>query len=407
MKRAVIVGGGGGGDAAAFALRKRGFDGEVVVLSADRDRPYDRPYLSKEFLRGEVELAKVFLHEEADYTREKVDLRLQQKVAGGSLADRRVLLEDGGEIEFDVLVIATGGTPRRLPDAPSAYNVLTLRSLRDSQTLRDALQRSSRLLLVGAGFIGAEVAASARMLGKDVLMVESAAVPLARALGAEVGEVYAGIHRAKGVDLRTGATVKEWHTYGGRVVGVTVADGTKEDIDLALVAIGIDPNVQLPRTFGLPVEGSGVRVDEGLRAADGVYCAGDIALHAHPVLGRAIRVEHWEVAKNQGRGVAASIAGGHVPYTRLPYFWSDQYDVSLEYRGHAAGDDQAIWRGDRAGLRFSVFYLREGRVNAVLSMNDKETNEVGGKLIEGRRVVDPGALADESVDLAGLVAAPT
>jgi 3-phenylpropionate/trans-cinnamate dioxygenase ferredoxin reductase subunit len=407
VKRAVIVGGGGGGDAAAFALRKRGFDGEVVVLSADRDRPYDRPYLSKEFLRGEVELAKVFLHEEADYTREKVDLRLQQKVAGGSLADRRVLLEDGGEIEFDVLVIATGGTPRRLPDAPSAYNVLTLRSLRDSQTLRDALQRSSRLLLVGAGFIGAEVAASARMLGKDVLMVESAAVPLARALGAEVGEVYAGIHRAKGVDLRTGATVKEWHTYGGRVVGVTVADGTKEDIDLALVAIGIDPNVQLPRTFGLPVEGSGVRVDEGLRAADGVYCAGDIALHAHPVLGRAIRVEHWEVAKNQGRGVAASIAGGHVPYTRLPYFWSDQYDVSLEYRGHAAGDDQAIWRGDRAGLRFSVFYLREGRVNAVLSMNDKETNEVGGKLIEGRRVVDPGALADESVDLAGLVAAPT
>jgi 3-phenylpropionate/trans-cinnamate dioxygenase ferredoxin reductase subunit len=403
----VIVGGGGGGDAAAFALRKRGFDGEVVVLSADRDRPYDRPYLSKEFLRGEVELAKVFLHEEADYTREKVDLRLQQKVAGGSLADRRVLLEDGGEIGFDVLVIATGGTPRRLPDAPSAYNVLTLRSLRDSQTLRDALQRSSRLLLVGAGFIGAEVAASARMLGKDVLMVESAAVPLARALGAEVGEVYAGIHRAKGVDLRTGATVKEWHTYGGRVVGVTLADGTKEEIDLALVAIGIDPNVQLPRTFGLPVEGSGVRVDEGLRAADGVYCAGDIALHAHPVLGRAIRVEHWEVAKNQGRGVAASIAGGHVPYTRLPYFWSDQYDVSLEYRGHAAGDDQAIWRGDRAGLRFSVFYLREGRVNAVLSMNDKETNEVGGKLIEGRRVVDPGALADESVDLAGLVAAPT
>ena len=407
MKRAVIVGGGGGGDAAAFALRKRGFDGEVVVLSADRDRPYDRPYLSKEFLRGEVELAKVFLHEEADYTREKVDLRLQQKVAGGSLADRTVLLEDGGEIGFDVLVIATGGTPRRLPDAPSAYNVLTLRSLRDSQTLRDAVQRSSRLLLVGAGFIGAEVAASARMLGKDVLMVESAAVPLSRALGAEVGEVYAGIHRTKGVDLRTGATVMEWHTYGGRVVGVTLADGTKEDIDLALVAIGIDPNVQLPRTLGLPVEGSGVRVDEGLRAADGVYCVGDIALHAHPVLVRAIRVEHWEVAKNQGRGVAASIAGGHVPYTRLPYFWSDQYDVSLEYRGNAAGDDQAIWRGDRAGLRFSVFYLREGRVNAVLSMNDKETNEVGGKLIEGRRVVDPGALADESVDLAGLVAAPS
>ncbi|SRR6266540_354618 len=407
VKRAVIVGGGGGGDAAAFALRKRGFDGDVVILSADRDRPYDRPYLSKEFLRGEIELPKVFLHEEADYAREKVDLRLEQRVVGGSLGDRKLQLEDGGEIEFDVLVIATGGTPRRLPDAPSAYNVVTLRSLRDSQAVRDALQRSSRLLLVGAGFIGAEVAASARTLRKDVLMVESAAVPLARALGAEVGEVYAGIHRSRGVDLRTGTTLKEWHTYGGRVVGVTLADGTKEDVDLALVAIGIDPNVQLPRSLGLPVEGSGVRIDEGLKAADGVYCAGDIALHAHPVLGRSIRVEHWEVAKNQGRGVAASITGGHVPYTRLPYFWSDQYDVSLEYRGHAAGDDHAVWRGDRAGLRFSVFYLREGRVNAVLSMNDKKTNEVGGKLIEARLVVDPSALASESVDLADLVAAPS
>ncbi len=407
VKRAVIVGGGGGGDAAAFALRKRGFDGDVVILSADRDRPYDRPYLSKEFLRGEIELPKVFLHEEADYAREKVDLRLEQRVVGGSLGDRKLQLEDGGEIEFDVLVIATGGTPRRLPDAPSAYNVVTLRSLRDSQAVRDALQRSSRLLLVGAGFIGAEVAASARTLRKDVLMVESAAVPLARALGAEVGEVYAGIHRSRGVDLRTGTTLKEWHTYGGRVVGVTLADGTKEDVDLALVAIGIDPNVQLPRSLGLPVEGSGVRIDEGLKAADGVYCAGDIALHAHPVLGRSIRVEHWEVAKNQGRGVAASITGGHVPYTRLPYFWSDQYDVSLEYRGHAAGDDHAVWRGDRAGLRFSVFYLREGRVNAVLSMNDKKTNEVGGKLIEARLVVDPSALANESVDLADLVAAPS
>ncbi len=407
VKRAVIVGGGGGGDAAAFALRKRGFDGDVVILSADRDRPYDRPYLSKEFLRGEIELPKVFLHEEADYAREKVDLRLEQRVVGGSLGDRKLQLEDGGEIEFDVLVIATGGTPRRLPDAPSAYNVVTLRSLRDSQAIRDALQRSSRLLLVGAGFIGAEVAASARTLRKDVLMVESAAVPLARALGAEVGEVYAGIHRSRGVDLRTGTTLKEWHTYGGRVVGVTLADGTKEDVDLALVAIGIDPNVQLPRSLGLPVEGSGVRIDEGLKAADGVYCAGDIALHAHPVLGRSIRVEHWEVAKNQGRGVAASITGGHVPYTRLPYFWSDQYDVSLEYRGHAAGDDHAVWRGDRAGLRFSVFYLREGRVNAVLSMNDKKTNEVGGKLIEARLVVDPSALASESVDLADLVAAPS
>lgn len=404
-KQVVIVGGGGGGDATAFALRKKGFDGGVLILSADRDRPYDRPYLSKEFLRGEVELPKVFLHDEAEYSKDKIEIRLQQRVLGGSLTDRTLTLQNGGDVRFDTLVVATGGTPRRLPDAPASYNVFTLRSLRDSQAIRDALGRASRLLLVGAGFIGAEVGASARQLGKEVLMVESAPVPLARALGPDVGEVYASIHRDHGVDVRTGTTVKDWHTYGGRVTGVTLSDGRREDVDVVLVAIGIDPNLEVPRALGLPIDGTGVRVDEGLRAADGVYCAGDIAMHPHPVLGQTIRVEHWEVAKHHGRGVASSIASGHSAVTRLPYFWSDQYDVSLEYRGHASGDDRAVWRGDKAGLLFSVFYLREGRIIAVLSMNDKKVNEIGGKLIESRRTVDEKALADASVDLSELVPA--
>ncbi|HXB04793.1 MAG TPA: FAD-dependent oxidoreductase, partial [Candidatus Angelobacter sp.] len=176
-KPVVIVGGGGGGDAAAFALRKKGYDGGVTILSADHDRPYDRPYLSKEFLRGEVELPKVFLHDEADYSREKIEIRLQERVVGGSLRDRTLSLKSGTEVRFDTLVLSTGGTPRRLADAPDSYNVFTLRSLRDSQALRDAFKRAQRLLLVGAGFIGAEVAASARQLGKEVLMVESAPVP--------------------------------------------------------------------------------------------------------------------------------------------------------------------------------------------------------------------------------------
>jgi 3-phenylpropionate/trans-cinnamate dioxygenase ferredoxin reductase subunit len=401
-QRAVIVGGGGGGDAAAFALRKRGFEGDVVVLSADRDRPYDRPYLSKEFLRGEVELPKVYLHDEGEYAAQKIELRLQTRVTGAAAAERRLTLASGEEVPYDLLVLSTGGTPRRLADVPNTYNALTLRSLRDSQAVREALQRGSRLLLVGAGFIGAEVAASARQMGKDVLMVESAPVPLARALGAEVGEVYASVHRDRGVDVRTGTTVTEWHTYGGRVVGATLSDGRKEEVDAVLVAIGIDPNLEVPRALGLPLEGGGVKVDEGLKAADGIYVAGDIALHQHPVLG-PIRVEHWEVAKNQGRGVAAAITGGGSAYTRLPYFWSDQYDVSLEYRGHASGDDQAVWRGDKDGLRFSVFYLRDRRVTAVLSMNDKKTNEVGGKLVESRKEVAASVLSDESHDLADLV----
>ena len=399
----MIVGGGGTGDYAAFTLRKRGFDGEIVILSADGDRPYDRPYLSKEFLRGEIERAKVFLHDEADYAKERIDLRLERRVTGGSLKDRRLTVDDGSDVTFDVLVLGLGGTPRRLPDIPQAGNVLTLRSLADSQAIREALARASRLLLVGAGFIGAEVAASARNLGKDVLMVEALPVPLHRALGREVGAIYADIHRAQGVDVRAETRVEQWHVGDDRVTAVTLSDGSRHDVDMVLVAIGIEPNVELPRALGLPIQGGGVHVDETLRAAENVYVGGDIALHDHPVLGRAVRVEHWEVAKGHGRGIAGSIVDGPTPYRKLPYFWSDQYDVSLEYRGHASGDDQAVWRGDPKARSFTVFYLREGIVEGVLSMNDSKTNEAGGKLIESRKPVDVPVL--EKADLAELTPA--
>jgi 3-phenylpropionate/trans-cinnamate dioxygenase ferredoxin reductase subunit len=406
-KRVVIVGGGGTGDYAAFALRKKGFDGAVQIISADQNRPYDRPYLSKELLRGEVELPKVFLHEEGDYTKERIELQLDTRVVGGSMSSRTLSLEKGGEVGFDILVLGLGGTPRWLPDAPHADNVHTLRSLRDSQALRKAINECSRLLLIGAGFIGAEVAASARQLGKEVLMVEAGPVPLARALGQEVGKIYASIHRDRGVDVRTGTKVEKWHQKGGSVAGVTLSDGRRDEVDLVLLAVGIEPNLDLPKGLGLPIEGGGVKVDAGLKVADGVYCGGDIAFHPHPVLGRAIRVEHWEVAKNHGRAIGAAIATEDAPYTRLPYFWSDQYDVSLEYRGSASGDSQAVWRGDRKGLAFSVFYFTDGLVDAVLSMNDKETNELGGKLIESRKPVNKAALADSRVDLGDLIPVST
>ena len=402
-RRVVIVGGGGTGDYAAFTLRKKGFDGEITILSVDRDRPYDRPYLSKEFLRSEIERPKVFLHEDADYARERIDLRLEQRVTGGSLRERTLTVDGGADVAFDTLVLGLGGTPRRLPGIPEAENVLTLRSLRDSEAIRQALAAAGSLLLVGAGFIGAEVAASARKLGKQVLIVEALPVPLQRALGREVGEIYADIHRGNGVDVHTGTTVDRWHTSGNRVTGVSLSDGSRKDVDLVLVAVGIEPNLELPKALGLPIEGGGVRVDEGLRAADDVYVGGDIALHEHPVLHRAIRVEHWEVAKGHGRGIGAAIAGGHAPYTKLPYFWSDQYDVNLEYRGQASGDDTAIWRGDPKGRSFSVFYLRNGVVEGVLSMNDSKTNEAGGKLVESRRKVEPSQL--QRADLTELVTA--
>lgn len=401
MTRVVIVGGGGTGDACAFALRKRGFEGEVVILSADHDRPYDRPYLSKEFLRGEVDAQKVFLHDEEAYANERIDLHLEQRVTGGSLDERKLTLASGDEVNFDVLVLGLGGTPRRLPGVPDAGNVRTLRSLRDSGQLREALKDSNRVLLVGAGFIGAEVAASARQLGKEVLLLEAAPTPLHRALGHEVGEIYAGIHVRHGVDVRLATTVSDWHMDRGRVAAVTLSDGKREEVDLALIAVGIDPNLELPDVLGLQLEGGGVSVDEALRAAPDVYAGGDIAFHHHPVLDRSIRVEHWEVAKGQGRGIAGSIVDGPTPYRKLPYFWSDQYDVNLEYRGHASGDDTAVWRGDREGLKFTVFYLRNSLIEGVLSMNDSKTNELGGKLIESRRRVDQAKLAE--TDLAELL----
>jgi 3-phenylpropionate/trans-cinnamate dioxygenase ferredoxin reductase subunit len=404
--RVVIVGGGGAGDAAAFGLRKNGFDGEIVIISADPDRPYDRPYLSKEYLRGEIELSKVYLHEEDAYSKNRIELHLGAQVTGGTLAGRSLSLAGGTEIGFETLILATGGSPRWLPGVPRASNAFTLRSLRDSQAIRDALQASARVLLIGAGFIGAEVGASARTQGKDVLMVEAAPVPLARALGEEVGQVYASIHRSRGVDVRTATTVKEWHRSGERVVGVTLSDGSREAVDLVLLGVGIDPNLQVPTALGLPTEAGGVVVDEGLRAAENVYCAGDIAFHRHPILGRAIRVEHWEVAKGHGGGVAGSVAREHTPYSTLPYFWSDQYDVSLEYRGNASGMDEQVWRGDRDALSFSVFYLRDGLVDAVLSVNDASTNEAGCALVESRRPVEAAALADPAVDLVQLASVP-
>lgn len=405
-QRVVIVGGGGVGDAAAFALRKRGFSGRITILSADADPPYDRPYLSKEFLRGEVEEPKVFLHDAADYAREQIELRTEVRVVEASARERKLHLDGAGAVEFDVLVLGLGGTPRRLPGTPEADNVLTLRSLGDAKALRAAVLAASRVLIIGAGFIGAEVAASSRQLGKNVLLIEAAEVPLERALGRDVGTIYADIHRSKGVDLRLTTTVREWHRQGSRVSGVTLSDGRREDVDLVLMAAGIQPNVELAGTLGLEVESGGVRVDHALRANDSVFAGGDIALHHHPILGRAIRTEHWEVAKGHGRGIAASIVEGDTPYTKLPYFWSDQYDISLEYRGQASGEDMAVWRGDPTARSFSVFYLRNGLVEGVLSMNDGKTNELGGKLIESRRSIAEAALGDPGVDLAELAASP-
>jgi 3-phenylpropionate/trans-cinnamate dioxygenase ferredoxin reductase subunit len=403
----VIIGGGATGDAAAEALRKSGFDGPVVLVGADPHPACYRPHLSKQFLRDEVGMDKVLLRQPGDYERMDVDWRAGRRAVSASRAESSIQLDDGSSVRFDTLVLATGGTPRWLDGVPRLSNVHALRTVDDGIALKEALAGSRRLLVIGAGFIGAEVASSARAMGRDVLMVEVAAVPLARVLGEDMGEGYARLHRERGVDLRTGTSVAEWIADGDRVVAVRLSDGVREDVDLVLVAVGIEPDVALARDLGLALGAGGVLVDEALRAEDHIYCGGDIAAHLHPVYGRHVRVEHWQVARKQGQAIGEAIAGEPKPYDELPWFWSDQYDMNLQYVGNAVGFDQVVRRGAEGERKVSTFYLREGRVDAVLALNDARSVRFGRELI-GRRVpVSPDALADESTDLRDLARPPS
>jgi 3-phenylpropionate/trans-cinnamate dioxygenase ferredoxin reductase subunit len=398
-RRVLIVGAGAAGDGAAEALRKAGFDGSVVLVGRDPQPAYHRPYLSKQYLRGELPIDRVRLRQPDDYGKLDIEWLGERSAVAASRADSTVTLDDGRTLRFDTLVLATGGRPRWPDSIPRLDNVFALRTLADAASLKEALDAAHRPLIVGAGFIGAEVAASACMLGKEPIMVELAPVPLGRALSEDVGQVYARIHRDRGVDLRVSTSVTEWIADGSRVAAVRLSDGPPEDVDLVLVAVGIEPELALAHDLDLPVEAGGIAVDDALRAADGIYCAGDIAAHLHPVFGRRLRVEHWQVARKQGQAVGEAIAGEPSPYHELPWFWSDQYDVNLQYLGQGAGFDQVVWRGDPEGEKFSVFYLRKGLVEAVLAMNEARTIRFTRELIASRSPVAPEVLADEGSDL--------
>lgn len=406
-RRVVIVGAGAGGDATAEALRKSGFDGSVVLIGSETYPAYHRPYLSKQFLRDELPRERLFLRQPDDYRRLEVEWLGERRAVAARRRDSATILDDGRSVPFDTLVLATGGRPRWLAGVPRVANVLALRTLDDSAALKQALAGSGRLLVIGAGFIGAEVAASVRSMGKDALVVEVARVPLERALGEEMGQVYARVHREHGVDLRTATSVAGWVTHEDRVEAVELSDGRREEVDLVLVAVGIEPELDLARQLDLPLGMGGVLVDEALRAEPNVYCAGDIAAHLHPVFGRHLRVEHWQVARKQGQAIGEAIAGGPRPHDELPWFWSDQYDVNLQYVGHAATFDQVVWRGDRNGRRFSVFYLKNSLVEAVLAVNEGRTIRFSRELIRRRTPIAPDILASESTDLRALASTPT
>jgi 3-phenylpropionate/trans-cinnamate dioxygenase ferredoxin reductase subunit len=394
MTTFVIAGGGLAGAKGAEALRDQGFDGDIVLIGDESSRPYERPPLSKDYLMGKSGREGIFVHGEDWYAEHGVDLRLGTAATEIDPAARVVKLADGSAIRYDKLLLATGSSPRRLPGAESA---LYLRQVDDSEVIKAVLRGSSRLAVIGAGWIGLEVTAAAREAGVEVTVLEAAELPLLAAVGPEVARVFADLHAAHEVDLRFGVKVDQVSA-----TGVRLADGTAIDADAVLVGIGATPNVDLARTAGLEVD-NGVLVDASLRTSDpDIFAVGDIANAEHPLLGRRIRVEHWANALNQPAVAATGMLGGDATYDELPYFFTDQYDLGMEYLGDIAGHDRVVFRGDVPNREFIAFWLKDNRVLAGMNVNVWDVTDPIKALIRSGRQVDPERLADAGTALEDL-----
>jgi len=402
----VVVGGGLAGAKAVEALRDQGFDGRLVLVGDEQYVPYERPPLSKDYLQGKSERDSVFVHPRPWYDEHDVELRLGVAATALDPAAHRLGLADGSTIDYDKLLIATGSQPRVLPVPGAGLDgVLHLRDLDDSDAIKEAIAKSRRIAIVGAGWIGLETAAAARAAGVDVTIVEMAELPLLRVLGREVAQIYADLHREHGVDLRVGVTVDELTGSDGRVTGVALADGSHIDADAVIVGAGIAPRTALAESGGLTVD-NGIVVDAHLRTSDAdVYAAGDVANADHPLLGRRVRVEHWANALNQPKVAAASMLGGDETYERLPYFYSDQYDLGMEYSGYVApGEyDEVVFRGDVGKREFVAFWLSGGSVLAGMNANVWDVTDAIQALVRDPRPVDAAKLADPSVPLDSLL----
>jgi 3-phenylpropionate/trans-cinnamate dioxygenase ferredoxin reductase subunit len=401
----VIVGGGLAGAKAAQALRDEGFDGRVVLIGEEDVAPYERPPLSKDYLRGDAGREAIWAQEEGWYEAHDVELRTGTRVAGLALAASEVVLDGGDRVGFDRLLLATGSAARRLP-VPGAEldGVHLLRTVHESDRLRDALQAGVRAVVIGAGWIGCEVAATARQRGAEVTIVAPETVPLERVLGAEVGAIYREVHASHGVELvlDTGVEAIEG---SGRVTGVRTTGGRTLAADIVVVGVGAAPRTELAEAAGLRVD-DGVLVDDRLRtSAETVFAAGDIARAQHPLFGESVRVEHWANALEQGPAAARNMLGRDIAYDRVPYFYSDQYDVGMEYAGHALTYDRVVFRGDPATFEFMAFWMRGDRVAAGMNVNVWDVTDDVQALIRSDASVDDDALRDPGVALADLAAA--
>ena len=401
----VIVGGGLAGAKAAEVLRSEGFEGRIVLLAKEAEVPYERPPLSKDYLRGESPRENARVHPEGFYADHDIELRTGTAVAGIDPAAREVELANGERIRYARLLLATGARPRRL-EVPGAEldGVLTLRDLADADALRARLPWAAHLVVIGAGWIGSEVAASARQMGSEVTVVERAEVPLEHVLGREIGGVYGDIHRDHGVELLAGAGLKAF-AGESHVERVELDDGRAIACDLVVVGVGVTPRIELAEVAGLAVE-NGILVDEHLQTSvPGIFAAGDVANVLHPYYGGRLRVEHWASALHQPEVAARSMLGKPASWDRLPYFFSDQYDVGMEYAGLASGQDEVVIRGDRDGRELIAFWLCDDRVVAGMNVNVWDVNESIQALIRAGHTVDRTRLADPDVPLADLLPA--
>ena len=389
-----IVGAGLAGAKAAETLRAEGFDGRLLLLGEEAERPYERPPLSKAYLRGEADRDSLYVHPEEFYADNDIELRPSTPVRSIAPAARQVELAGGERIGYQRLLLATGAAPRRLrrpgADLDGIYH---LRNRRDADRLVAAVGSAARVVVVGTGWIGCEVAASVRQLGRDVTLVGPDAVPLARVLGPEIGCFYRDLHAEQGVRLALGTDIDAFRG-DGRVEAVVTSDGRTLPCDLVLIGIGAIPRTELAETAGIAVA-DGVLVDEWLETiAPGVYAAGDVAAAWHPLLETRLRVEHWANALHQGLVAARAMLGLPTRYERLPFFFSDQYDVSMEYSGLATSSDRVVVRGDPAKRQFVAFWVRHQHVVAGMNVNVREVAEPIQALIRSGRDVDLARLVD-------------
>src|SRR5688572_3161616 len=406
MANFVVIGAGLTGGSAAIALRKYGLDARVKLIRDEEEVPYDRPPLSKGYLRGEQSIEKLLLRPREFYALQTTDTVLGSRACPIAATQRIVHLDGDRHVPFDRLLIATGVRNRR-PPIPGIHlqGIHQLRTVGEATRLRAEMQPGRKAVVVGMGFIGCEVAASLRHHQVEVVSIDPGPTPLARVLGETIGGTLASLHASYGVHNVFNDTVQTFEG-NGRIARVVTAAGLRIPCDFAVVGVGVEPVDDLLEDSQIRTE-NGIVVDQYCATSvHGIYAAGDVANHFHPVFGRHIRVEHWQNAMRQGDIAARNMLGERMAYDDVPWFWSDQYDANIQYAGHHTSYDELIVRGQLDGAGYAAFYLNDGVLDAVVGLNNAKDVRRAIPLVKARRPIDPAWLRDESVDLRSLMPRP-